>query len=377
MVAVPRSAARAPHGAGTTPSRRRGLRGHRDAGERPRPHARLRGAARYAWRRQRGARRALRGWGDGGRAGGGLRRAGGAARARVAPRTLARRRAVGGSADPAPGRPAGGAVPRSRLRGRTPVGRQARGRARGAAGPHRIDPAPRRDGEVRLAAAGQGHQEAVASDHGADAPGLGRRGSRQPDRLRGGVAGTHQGRRGAVLGGRPHAPARGAGSGRGRGRGIRRPMSLVPGSAFVTGGGSGIGRAIAVSLAAGGAPVAVFDVQAEGAKEPVQAIERGGGRAFAIPGDASRWAGGGVTVNAICPGPIQTGLRDNSRRILGPTAPEMRGIGGDEAAIRRVTPAGRRGTVEEIAAAARYLASEEADYVTGHTLVIDGGWTAR
>jgi len=92
---------------------------------------------------------------------------------------------------------------------------------------------------------------------------------------------------------------------------------------------------------------------------------------------AVSYAARGVTVNAICPGPIQTGLRDNSRRILGPTAPEMRGIGGDEAAIRRVTPAGRRGTVEEIAAAARYLASEEADYVTGHTLVIDGGWTAR
>jgi NAD(P)-dependent dehydrogenase (short-subunit alcohol dehydrogenase family) len=261
-------------------------------------------------------------------------------------------------------------------------------------------------------------------------------------------------------------------------------MSLVPGSAFVTGGGSGIGRAIAVSLAAAGAPVAVFDVQAEGAKETVQAIERGGGRAFTITGDASRWddvdgavdaavgrlgplaimvnaagildgyapadeltpqvfervvainltgtfigakralvemlargrgrivniasvaglvgdgggpayvaskhgvvgltkqlavsyAARGVTVNAICPGPIQTGLRDNSRRILGPSAPEMRGVGGDEAAIRRVTPAGRRGTVEEIAAAACYLASEEADYVTGHTLVIDGGWTAR
>ena len=41
------------------------------------------------------------------------------------------------------------------------------------------------------------------------------------------------------------------------------------------------------------------------------------------------------------------------------------------------TPAGRRGTVEEIAAAACYLADEAAAYVTGHTLVIDGGWTAR
>jgi NAD(P)-dependent dehydrogenase (short-subunit alcohol dehydrogenase family) len=55
----------------------------------------------------------------------------------------------------------------------------------------------------------------------------------------------------------------------------------------------------------------------------------------------------------------------------------MRGVGGDEAAIRAITPAGRRGTLEEIAAAACYLAGSEADYVTGHTLVVDGGWTAR
>ncbi len=85
----------------------------------------------------------------------------------------------------------------------------------------------------------------------------------------------------------------------------------------------------------------------------------------------------GVTVNAICPGPIQTGLRSNSTRILGADAPPMRGIGGDDAAIRAVVPSGRRGTVEEVAAAACYLASEAAAYVTGHTLVIDGGWTAQ
>jgi len=85
----------------------------------------------------------------------------------------------------------------------------------------------------------------------------------------------------------------------------------------------------------------------------------------------------GVTVNAICPGPIQTGLRATSTAILGEDAPVMRGVGGDEAAIRAVTPIGRRGTVEEIAATALFLASVEAAYITGHTLVIDGGWTAR
>jgi 3-oxoacyl-[acyl-carrier protein] reductase len=45
--------------------------------------------------------------------------------------------------------------------------------------------------------------------------------------------------------------------------------------------------------------------------------------------------------------------------------------------VRATVPAGRRGTAEEVAAAACYLASEAAAYVTGHTLVIDGGWTAQ
>ncbi len=40
-------------------------------------------------------------------------------------------------------------------------------------------------------------------------------------------------------------------------------------------------------------------------------------------------------------------------------------------------PLGRMGQPEEIAAAALYLAADEAAFVTGSTLVIDGGWTAR
>ena len=261
-------------------------------------------------------------------------------------------------------------------------------------------------------------------------------------------------------------------------------MPLLPGSAVVTGGGSGLGRAIAVALAAGGAPVAVVDLFPDGGTETVGLIRDKGGRAICIEADVSRWpdvdravggavaelgplgimvnaagildgyqpiedmaptvwerliainltgtffgckralaemlprqagriinmasvagiigggggpayvaskhgvvgltrqiavgcAGRGVTINAIGPGPIQTGLRANSTRVLGADAPPMRGVGGDESAIRAVVPAGRRGTVEEVAAAACYLASDAAAYVTGHTLVIDGGWTAQ
>ena len=92
---------------------------------------------------------------------------------------------------------------------------------------------------------------------------------------------------------------------------------------------------------------------------------------------AINYADKGITINAIGPGAVQTGLRANTVKILGADAPVMRGVGGDDAAVRAITPAGRRGTLDEIAAAAVYLASREAAYVNGHTLMVDGGWIAR
>jgi len=87
----------------------------------------------------------------------------------------------------------------------------------------------------------------------------------------------------------------------------------------------------------------------------------------------------GITVNAVCPGPILTGLRQHSQAILGPDVPDMsgRGIAVNDEQVRAIVPAGRRGTVADIAGAVCYLASADADYVNGHTLVVDGGWRAR
>jgi NAD(P)-dependent dehydrogenase (short-subunit alcohol dehydrogenase family) len=87
----------------------------------------------------------------------------------------------------------------------------------------------------------------------------------------------------------------------------------------------------------------------------------------------------GITINAVCPGPILTNLRQHSQQILGPGTPDMagRGIAVNDEQVRAVVPAGRRGTVEEIASAVRYLASDEAGYITGHSLVVDGGWRAK
>ena len=87
----------------------------------------------------------------------------------------------------------------------------------------------------------------------------------------------------------------------------------------------------------------------------------------------------GITVNCACPGPIPTSLRTTSKAILGPGAPEMsgRGPGADDEQLQTMVPAGKRGTIEDIAAAVCYLASDDACYVNGHALVVDGGWRAK
>jgi 3-oxoacyl-[acyl-carrier protein] reductase len=68
----------------------------------------------------------------------------------------------------------------------------------------------------------------------------------------------------------------------------------------------------------------------------------------------------GVTVNAVAPGLIETALTE--------------GIVDGEMA--KAIPARRVGTPEEVAACIRFLASEEASYVTGTTLTVDGGLSA-
>lgn len=73
-----------------------------------------------------------------------------------------------------------------------------------------------------------------------------------------------------------------------------------------------------------------------------------------------------INVNAIAPGVIET---DMTKGFL------------EEEKSRQgflaQTPVGRVGKPEDIAYAALYLASPESDFVTGHTLVVDGGWTIK
>ncbi|XAH22392.1 3-oxoacyl-ACP reductase family protein [Xylophilus sp. GW821-FHT01B05] len=64
-------------------------------------------------------------------------------------------------------------------------------------------------------------------------------------------------------------------------------MSLEGKNAVVTGSARGIGRAIATVLAAQGAAVAVWDLNAEGAEETVDIIRKAGGKAIAVTGNAA------------------------------------------------------------------------------------------
>ena len=73
-----------------------------------------------------------------------------------------------------------------------------------------------------------------------------------------------------------------------------------------------------------------------------------------------------VRVNCVCPGVIET-----------PMTAELRDQPGWAEKVLRGYPLGRFGQPEEIAAAILYLASDEAAFVTGIALPVDGGYTAR
>src|SRR4051812_35490700 len=113
----------------------------------------------------------------------------------------------------------------------------------------------------------------------------------------------------------------------------------------------GWGRVLAVSSSAAREPLA--SIQLSNANRP--------GLLAALKVLAREVAADGVTVNAVLPGRIWTD--------------RLRANHGDIAAAGKGVPAGRAGTVEEIAAAAAFLCSAPASYVTGQSLLVDGGLT--
>jgi 3-oxoacyl-[acyl-carrier protein] reductase len=110
----------------------------------------------------------------------------------------------------------------------------------------------------------------------------------------------------------------------------------------------GFGRVVAISSSAVREPIPAL--QLSNAHRP--------GLIAAFKVLARQAAGDGVTLNTILPGRIAT------ERALS--------VSGDASAA---IPAGRMGTAEEIGAAVAFLASAQASYITGTTLLVDGGLT--
>jgi NAD(P)-dependent dehydrogenase (short-subunit alcohol dehydrogenase family) len=81
---------------------------------------------------------------------------------------------------------------------------------------------------------------------------------------------------------------------------------------------------------------------------------------------ALEWAGTGVTCNAICPGPFATDM--NKQLLNDPVAYQQ--------FISQI-PLGRWGELDEMAGVAVFLASDASSFMTGSSVFVDGGWTAR
>jgi 3-oxoacyl-[acyl-carrier protein] reductase len=75
----------------------------------------------------------------------------------------------------------------------------------------------------------------------------------------------------------------------------------------------------------------------------------------------------GINVNAIAPGFIVSDMTDDTARRVGMDPEDFRKAAADRNPVRRV------GTPEDIAATAAFLCSDEASYITGQTLYVDGG----
>jgi meso-butanediol dehydrogenase / (S,S)-butanediol dehydrogenase / diacetyl reductase len=82
---------------------------------------------------------------------------------------------------------------------------------------------------------------------------------------------------------------------------------------------------------------------------------------------AQEFAGGGVRCNVICPGAIETPMINSARW---PEDMDMK-------MLKKLAPLTRRGTASEVARVALFLASDDAAYISGEDIIVDGGMRAE
>jgi NAD(P)-dependent dehydrogenase (short-subunit alcohol dehydrogenase family) len=127
---------------------------------------------------------------------------------------------------------------------------------------------------------------------------------------------------------------------------------LADRAAIVTGAGTGIGEAVARTLAASGAPVLVADVHAASARAVAESIRAGGGRASAFEADVTD----PEAVEAMVAACLDEADRD---------------------AVAALHALDRFGEPREVADVVAFLASDAASFVTGAYYAVEGDLLAR
>ncbi len=155
--------------------------------------------------------------------------------------------------------------------------------------------------------------------------------------------------------------------------------------AIVTGSGRGIGREIALRLVRDGAAVVINDIDEAPALETVQEIIKGGGRATACVGDVTaKDFGERIVETAVksfgdCHVIVNNaGQRNYSAGKAGTIDIQGRTVkigvrAGRIAAMNQMIPLGRGGLPDEAAGSVYLFCSPDSDYVSGQTLVVNGG----